>query len=255
MTTERGGLILGSVHPDDLAHLAEIANGTATRYEYERGVIDLLGARVGFEVAMFKRASGLGEYTPGLDPSVARECDGHWARFAEEVTPVAAVARKQRGVAVDLDVFGIRRMERFSFYQRLMRPHRGTSTALIFLAQRGVPLATLALGRVGRGFTARELDVLRRLAPTLALCEASAVPPRRDGDAASTMESLLTLREREVLAHLRLGHTNAQIGLALGSSPRTVRNQLSSIYRKLGVGSRAEAVGVELAAWRGPAPQ
>src|SRR5689334_1597344 len=103
--------MLDLVHVDDLAHLAEIATGATNRYEYERGVIDLLGARVGFDVAMFKRASGLGEYTPGLDPGVVRECDGHWARFAEEVTPVAAVARTQRGVAVDLDVFGVRRME------------------------------------------------------------------------------------------------------------------------------------------------
>lgn len=245
MTPGHGGRIIWGVHAEDLAQLAEIATGAPTRYEYERGVLDLLGARVGFDVAMFKRGSGLGEYTPGLDPGVVRACDGHWTRFAEEVTPVGAAAQTQRGVAVDVDVFGMRRMERFSFYQRLMRPHRGTSTALVFLVQRGVHLATVALGRTGGGFSARELDVLRRLAPTLTLCEASAALPLHDRASSITTEPL-TPREREVLAHLRLGHTNAQIGLALGSSPSTVRNQLSSIYRKLGVGTRAEAVGVAL---------
>ena len=51
----------------------------------------------------------------------------------------------------------------------------------------------------------------------------------------------LTPREREVLGYLRLGYTNAQIACALGSAERTVRNQLSSVYEKLGVATRAEA--------------
>jgi DNA-binding NarL/FixJ family response regulator len=52
----------------------------------------------------------------------------------------------------------------------------------------------------------------------------------------------LTPREREVLGYLHLGYSNQQIALALGSAPRTVRNQLSRVYDKLGVGTRAEAV-------------
>jgi DNA-binding NarL/FixJ family response regulator len=45
-----------------------------------------------------------------------------------------------------------------------------------------------------------------------------------------------------VLSFLRLGYTNAQIARARGNAERTVRNQLSSAYAKLGVSSRAEAV-------------
>ncbi len=44
--------------------------------------------------------------------------------------------------------------------------------------------------------------------------------------------------------YLHLGYTNEQIGLALGTRPRTVRNQLTAVYRKLGVATRAEAVGL-----------
>jgi len=57
----------------------------------------------------------------------------------------------------------------------------------------------------------------------------------------------LSEREREVLSYLPLGYTNRQIAQALGSATRTVRNQLSRAYEKLGVGSRAEAVAV----WHG----
>jgi DNA-binding NarL/FixJ family response regulator len=54
---------------------------------------------------------------------------------------------------------------------------------------------------------------------------------------------LLSTREREILSYLRLGYTNREIGLALGTSFRTVRNQLSHLFEKLGVSTRAEAVG------------
>ena len=58
----------------------------------------------------------------------------------------------------------------------------------------------------------------------------------------------LTAREREVLAHLALGLANKQISAALGISEHTVKFHVSSIYMKLGVSSRMEAVraGVKL---------
>ena len=52
----------------------------------------------------------------------------------------------------------------------------------------------------------------------------------------------LTDREREVLTLLAQGLDNAQITARLGISKATVRNYVSSIYSKLGLNSRAEAV-------------
>lgn len=52
----------------------------------------------------------------------------------------------------------------------------------------------------------------------------------------------LTAREREVLALLCAGRSNAQIGWELGVAEKTVRNHVSGLYRKLGVRSRAEAI-------------
>lgn len=51
----------------------------------------------------------------------------------------------------------------------------------------------------------------------------------------------LTPRERDVLIAMATGATNKQISTELGVSPKTVMHHSVSIYRKLGVRSRAEA--------------
>jgi len=52
----------------------------------------------------------------------------------------------------------------------------------------------------------------------------------------------LTERERGVLALIAQGHTNAAIAEKLVLSPKTVRNHVSTIFSKLQVASRAEAI-------------
>lgn len=52
----------------------------------------------------------------------------------------------------------------------------------------------------------------------------------------------LTRREQAMLGLLCQGHSNAQIAWDLGIAEKTVRNHASSLYRKLGVRSRAEAI-------------
>lgn len=52
----------------------------------------------------------------------------------------------------------------------------------------------------------------------------------------------LTDREREILALVADGHGNAVIARILSVAPKTVRNHVSSIFAKLHVASRAEAI-------------
>jgi DNA-binding NarL/FixJ family response regulator len=55
-------------------------------------------------------------------------------------------------------------------------------------------------------------------------------------------EESLTDREQEVLRLAARGMANKQIGAALDLSVRTVQTHLSRVFRKLGVGSRTEAL-------------
>lgn len=51
----------------------------------------------------------------------------------------------------------------------------------------------------------------------------------------------LTPREREILVRLAAGDSNARIARHLGLSEKTVRNQLSLMFAKLGVADRVQA--------------
>ena len=52
----------------------------------------------------------------------------------------------------------------------------------------------------------------------------------------------LSARQREVLDELARGRDNAQIAARLGLSEKTVRNQVSAIFDKLGAETRAQAI-------------
>jgi pimeloyl-ACP methyl ester carboxylesterase/DNA-binding CsgD family transcriptional regulator len=52
----------------------------------------------------------------------------------------------------------------------------------------------------------------------------------------------LTARERGILGLLTEGHSNAAIAAHLGLSDKTVRNHVSSVFDKLGVSTRAQAI-------------
>jgi two-component system nitrate/nitrite response regulator NarP len=56
----------------------------------------------------------------------------------------------------------------------------------------------------------------------------------------------LTARERDLLAALADGMSNAQISVALDILVNTVKFHLKNLYEKLGVGSRSHALALYL---------
>ena len=56
----------------------------------------------------------------------------------------------------------------------------------------------------------------------------------------------LTTRERELILAITAGQNNKQIALGFGISEQTVKNQLSALYHKIGVGSRLQLAVVAL---------
>jgi DNA-binding CsgD family transcriptional regulator len=230
-----------------LNEMAAIAAEAADATSYETELLRVIDRVVGSDVLLFKRNGVPGPVVVGIDAQALREGERQLLDCRDEADDVIRAAGRRGGVAVDLDVFGVRGLERKQYYQVLMRPVGGKCTAMLPVEWQGHGLSVLALGRTGRSFGAREVERLQQLVPTLRLCEALQEARARMTRSlaragGAPMVPALTRAERDVLSYLHLGYTNADIARARGSRLRTVRNQLSSAYAKLGVGSRAEAV-------------
>lgn len=59
----------------------------------------------------------------------------------------------------------------------------------------------------------------------------------------------LTRAESEVLALVIAGLSNVEIARARGRATRTIANQVATIFRKVGVGSRLELFALQARAW------
>lgn len=93
---------------------------------------------------------------------------------------------------------------------------------------------------IPEGYRPQLLAIARRIgvdAETIARLAALPAPFM-----ATAPRVVLTAREAEVLAALRSGLSQAQIAARLGVSANTVKSQLRTLYRKLGVSTRGEAL-------------
>lgn len=236
--------------------------------EVERHVLELLERDIGADTVFFMDQSGPTQSCRGVLFETYDQVQRGWAALATTRAPglLLKAALTSNGVVIDSELFGSTLREH-EYYQAIMAPHGGYTTLFgvlataspneVALPQRAAKAAVrgeIVLGRC-RGtkpFTQAQCQQLARLLPTLSLAHrafhpAPIVPVSKAAGAiaaGSTAVVRLTEREREVVGYLHLGYTNRQIGMALGTKERTVRNQLSQIYEKLGVGSRAEVVGL-----------
>jgi LuxR family maltose regulon positive regulatory protein len=112
-------------------------------------------------------------------------------------------------------------------------------------------------GGIARGFTRTYLDLLPLFGPQMrALAAQGLFPPaiqeavsadgaaRNQGFLPAGAAGLLTEREQEVLTALVQRLTYKEIAEKLYISPATVKRHASSIYSKLGVSGRTEAIRV-----------
>jgi LuxR family maltose regulon positive regulatory protein len=107
-------------------------------------------------------------------------------------------------------------------------------------------LTTLAAAPWGDALSPAEVQAFQRWSAQLrALRAAKAAPAAPQPPAASRdVASLLSSREREVLARIAAGDSNKLIARAFDLSPHTVKRHVANILDKLGVQSRGQA-----AAW------
>jgi DNA-binding NarL/FixJ family response regulator len=124
--------------------------------------------------------------------------------------------------------------------ERLIATEPATRVLLFSGAGEISPQAARAAGASGfayKDWPARKIAGAVRL---VGLGKTVFEPPRTDGGRQGALG--LSDRERAVLELMASGATNPEIGEALHLSRHTVKEHSSSVYRKLGVRNRTEAV-------------
>jgi DNA-binding CsgD family transcriptional regulator len=226
-----------------VATVLEAGQSATDPLDYERSVLSSLSECIPSEQAFFVRHGRISEYARSFDERVRRDTVGRFQLYARELEAFGKHALGRGAAAVDREFFGQSGLERLTYFGEVMRPHRGKSSLIGYLTFREQLLGCVVLGRASATFSVKEQATLRAVLPALSLCDAAIY---RKASPSSAVESGLSLREREILGYLSLGYTNREIALACGTAPKTVRNQLSAVFRKLGASTRTEAVAISL---------
>ena len=180
-----------------------------------------------------------------------------FADYMDENPCVAYYRRSGDGRATKIsDFLTQRQLRKLGYYNEYLRRVSLEHRMSIVIPKPPYSVIALALGRSGKDFSERDRLVLDLLRPhlTQAYDNAAALMrmqqelahPSSQKELLLSRESLeflgLTNREAEIFVGIARGKTNQQIATSLYVSPLTVKTHLQHVYRKLGVGSRTEAL-------------
>jgi DNA-binding CsgD family transcriptional regulator len=187
-----------------------------------------------------------------------------WLRRRREVSMMPAFALSNRGIKLyrlSEVVPDPHRLRESEFFRRYMAAE-GWYYSASLLFWDGERLASeLVIRRTAEqgDFTAREMALMQRLhahlATTLqrlsaverrASSSGSVLPPQQAStrDAIQSLSGELTVAERELVQFVRIGFSNKEIAARLDKSVRTVKTQLTSVYKKCGVRSRSRLLAM-----------
>lgn len=227
--------------------LLELTSVCPTRAEYERARLESLERAIGFD-ALYVGAASPDDArqepsVSGVSKRYVANCEANADRYWGDRLTLNAAAARAGGAVCDQAAFSSQARDRMPFYREVISGLGIRAIALSVLKLQGQVVGCLYLGRTSRGACfGSELEQLERALPALALGERLYDMPLPAPLSESAFLPVLTGRERQVLWHLARGATNAQIAARLGSSPLTVKNQVSAILAKAGVENRTELV-------------
>jgi DNA-binding CsgD family transcriptional regulator len=178
-----------------------------------------------------------------------------FGRVAGENPLIGHYARTGDGQALRFsDLISHRHLHRLEIYNQVYR-ERGVEHQLAFVlpAPPG-QVVGIALNRERSDFTDEETAMLDLLRPPMQACYERLIEHERllaslhayegrDRVAERASELGLSTRELEVIRAVMRGASNAEVGLSLGISRRTVEKHLQRVYARLEVTSRTQAIG------------
>lgn len=229
------------VRRGELGWVVEVARA-GDLAEFHTAVLEYFDHAIGYEFATVLHRGMPGPVAVGFCSGWRATVEARSATYGAELAEFERATIAAGGVGVDQEFLG-HGFEATAYYQELVAPERGGATLFGMLVFGGEPFGAVTLGRRRRGFLQRDKDAMQQALPSITVSEVALRASRPPALAIP-----LSRRERDIVDYLRLGYTNADIALALGTSANTVRNQLAHLFRKLGASNRAELVARTLGA-------
>lgn len=240
-----------ALEQDLTLRLAAAGTEEKTLVDFRKRALELLRERVPFDRAAFHAFSPRVPLETGvfvdLDVAMLARSVGQWDAFAVELGRMRDLANTSR-VAWDREAFPPGSPSRARFLELVGTPLRVRSMLIVHLTVRDAVRSVIALfGKNDDTFEAHHVAFLQRVAPTLALADAllqhdEAAPRAALPTKLVCEDGRLTPRQREIVEHVAMGHTNAEIATAIGLSPNTLRNHLAAIFARVGASNRADLV-------------
>lgn len=240
---------------DALAAWAELAREAPSNKAFREGALDLIERHVAFDAALFHALSPRVPLSTAALRGLQREDIAasmqHWDTWAVELGRFRDFGVAHGGVATDRDALPARGRARSIFAKAFGGGAGGRSAkaaAFVHLIVRERIVSAIVLVRWRDApFSRASQEHLRAIAPIASV--ADALHQALDASARAAMPSVLrchdqrlTPRQRDVVEHVALGHTNEEIARSLGRSPNTVRNLLAEVMKRLGAANRADVV-------------
>ena len=235
-----------------VAELAAAGAGARTQPELRLRALELLSEALPFDAAFFHALSPRVPLATGVAVGIplARIAAtmAHWDRLAVELEPLRTHALEHGGVVSDGEALPAGSRVRASFERTVAKPLGVRRLAIVHLSlrERFTGAVLLMRKRAAQPFTPNELALLRALVPVLSLADAAHEPGHAQPASLPTrlrcLDQRLTERQREIVEHVAMGHTNAAIARALEVSPNTLRNHLVAVFQRLGAANRADVV-------------
>jgi DNA-binding CsgD family transcriptional regulator len=235
-----------------IARLLALGAAVPSLPELRRQVVALVRGAIPCDAALLHELSPRAPLERGcfvgLDPAALRSSQKRWDDNAVTLGRLHQVALGQGGVVTDAEAFPAGSAAHKAWVARVARPLDVGAGLFAHLVLRERLVSALGLfRRGGRRFTRAEAALLRLLVPALTVVDGlgqalTSGPPRGMATRLACVDQRLTPAQREIVAHVALGHTNAQIAAAVRASPHTIRNHLAEVFRRLGAANRADVV-------------
>jgi DNA-binding CsgD family transcriptional regulator len=211
-------------------HMVRLTSGLLPGATIAFDQIDESGGQYGFD------------HNIELDPAEQAKVHGRLREVYRENPIYGYIQNGGKGPLVDLaDLMPRREFQRTEFYQDIFRPYDIEHQLSVLVPREGW-INTLTINR-DRAIPERMKTLLALACRHIQLAQRNAcltdrllTLPAADGG------GRLTARECEVFAWLREGKRNAEIGVILGCSPRTIDKHVQNILRKTGAETRTAAV-------------